>query len=346
MHLLDEFISTQTRHLNTAKLTSCLQAPFLRQVPYNLVSIKCTNLLLLQLDLDKTVKTPKRIQPLVEDGLVDEVLRPLMSGKEAIVYLVRCGDDIRCAKVYKDVAVRSFKKAAQYQEGRKVRNTRRQRAMEKGSRFGRDEQEKVWQTAEVDALYKLRYAGVRVPEAFGCFDGVLLMELITDADGEVAPRLNDILIPVDRAVEDHTTMMHYVLRMLCVGIVHGDLSEFNVLQAEDGPVIIDLPQAVNAAGNNNAPGMLARDVANITRYYAQYAPELAETRYAEELWALHDAGDLHPDIKLTGKFKRDESKTDVGSVLQLIEEAFNEEMARRERIRGGDDEETAPHGDY
>ncbi|MFK7993982.1 MAG: PA4780 family RIO1-like protein kinase [Granulosicoccus sp.] len=282
------------------------------------------------------MKTPKRIQPLVEDGLVDEVLRPLMSGKEAIVYLVRCGDDIRCAKVYKDVAVRSFKKAVQYQEGRKVRNSRRQRAMEKGSRFGRDEQEKVWQTAEVEALYRLREAEVRVPEPFGCFDGVLLMELITDEAGEVAPRLNDILIPVDRAVQDHTTMMHYILRMLCVGLVHGDLSEFNVLMAADGPVIIDLPQAVDAAGNNNAPTMLARDVANITRYYAQYAPELTETRYAEELWALHEAGALHPDMKLTGIYHRDENVADVDSVLQQIEEAFREEMEKRERMREDD----------
>lgn len=283
------------------------------------------------------MKTPKRILPLIEDGLVDEVIRPLMSGKEATVYLVRCGDEIRCAKVYKDVAVRSFKKAVQYQEGRKVRNSRRQRAMEKGSRFGRDEQEKIWQNAEVEALYRLRDAGVRVPEAYGCFDGVLLMELITGEDGEVAPRLNDILIPTDRAVQDHTTMMHYVLRMLCVGLVHGDLSEFNVLMATDGPVIIDLPQAVDAAGNNNAPVMLARDVANITRYYAQYAPELAETRYAEELWALHEAGALHPEMQLTGKYHREENDADVDSVLQQIEEAFREEMERRERIRGDDE---------
>jgi RIO kinase 1 len=279
------------------------------------------------------VKIPKRIQPLVEDGLVDEVLRPLMSGKEATVYVVRCGDEIRCAKVYKDVAVRSFKQAVQYQEGRKVRNSRRQRAMDKGSRFGRHEQEKVWQNAEVDALYRLRDAGVRVPEPFGCFDGVLLMELITDDSGEVAPRLNDILIPAERAVEDHSTLMHHVLRMLCVGMVHGDLSEFNVLMATDGPVIIDLPQAVDAAGNNNAPTMLARDVANITRYYAHYAPELAETRYAEELWALHEAGALHPDLKLTGKFTREEHHADVDSVLLQIQAAYEEEMERRERLR-------------
>lgn len=286
--------------------------------------------------METIVKTPARIQPLVEDGLVDEVLRQLMSGKEAIVYLVRCGDEIRCAKVYKDVAARSFKKAVQYQEGRKVRNTRRQRAMEKGSRFGRDEQEKVWQSAEVDALYRLRNAGVRVPEPYGCFDGVLLMELITDEAGDVAPRLNDILIPAERALEDHKTMMHYILRMLCDGLVHGDLSEFNVLMSADGPVIIDLPQAVNAAGNNNAPTMLARDVANITRYYAQFAPELTKTRYAEELWALHEAGALHPDIQLTGIFNREEQDVDVNSVMQQIEAAFNEEMERRERMQEGD----------
>ena len=279
------------------------------------------------------MKTPKRIQPLVDEGLVDEVLRQLMSGKEATVYLVRCGEKILCAKVYKDVAQRSFKQAVQYQEGRKVRNTRRQRAMSKGSRFGRDEQEKVWQNAEVEALYRLRDAGVRVPEPVGCFDGVLLMELITDEFGEVAPRLNDVLIPVERVVEDHTTMMHYVLRMLCAGLVHGDLSEFNVLMNADGPVIIDLPQAVDAAGNNNAPVMLARDVANITRYYGQYVPELLETRYAEEIWALHEAGALHPDMQLTGKFTREENDVDVDSVLQQIEEAYTEEMERRERMR-------------
>ncbi|NND91015.1 MAG: serine protein kinase RIO [Granulosicoccus sp.] len=279
------------------------------------------------------MKTPKRIQPLIEDGLIDEVIRPLMSGKEATVYLVRCGENKRCAKVYKDVAIRSFKQAVQYQEGRKVRNSRRQRAMDKGSRFGREQQEKVWQSTEYDALYRLRNAGVKVPEPIGFFDGVLLMELITDESGDVAPRLNDVLIPTERALGDHATMMHYVLRMLCEGLVHGDLSEFNVLMAADGPVIIDLPQVVDAAGNNNAPTMLARDVANITRYYAYYAPELADTRYAEELWALHEAGALHPELKLTGKFTTEERHADVDSVLVQIQEAYREEMARRERLR-------------
>lgn len=279
------------------------------------------------------MKTPKRIQPLVEDGIVDEVIRPLMSGKEASVYLVRSGNDIRCAKVYKDAAKRSFKKAVQYQEGRKVRNSRRQRAMEKGSKYGRDEQEKVWQNAEVDALYLLSEAGVRVPIPYGCFDGVLLMELITDGNGEVAPRLNDILLNEDEAIRDHHLMMIYVMRMLCVGLVHGDLSEFNVLMDGEGPVVIDLPQAVNAAGNNNAKAMLERDVSNITEYYGQYVPELLQTRYADEIWALFEEGELHPDYELTGEFDVDESDADVDAVLMQIKAAFDEEQERIERIR-------------
>ena len=214
------------------------------------------------------MKTPKRLQPLVADGLIDEVLYPLMSGKEADVFVVRCGRNERCAKIYKDASKRSFKKAAQYTEGRKVRNSRRARAMEKGSRFGRQEQEDVWQNAEVDALYRLAAAGVRVPEPFGCVDGVLIMELITDGEGDVAPRLNDVTMSAEQAREDHHLIMVDIMRMLCAGLIHGDLSEFNVLLDETGPVIIDLPQAVFAAANNNALAMLERDVANITNYYA------------------------------------------------------------------------------
>jgi RIO kinase 1 len=279
------------------------------------------------------LKAPKSIQPLIEDGLVDEVLRSLMSGKEAQVFLVRCGHEIRCAKVYKDVADRSFKKAVQYQEGRKIRNSRRQRAMEKRSKFGRDQQEDIWQRAEVDALYRLAQAGVRVPKAYGLFNGVLLMELITGADGEVAPRLNDITMSAEQAVRDHATVMNFVLRMLCVGLVHGDLSEFNVLQDEKGPVIIDLPQAVNAAANNSAKSMLLRDVENITQYYARYAPELAETHYAEEIWELHEKRQLHPDSKLTGKFEFSTKAADVDAVLHLIDVAYQEEQERQERMR-------------
>ena len=278
------------------------------------------------------MKTPKRILPLVEEGLVDEVISQLMSGKEATVYAVRCGDEVRCAKVYKEATKRSFKKAAQYNEGRKVRNSRRARAMEKGSKFGRKQQEEIWQSAEVDALYKIADAGVRVPEPYGCYDGVLLMELITDEDGDVAPRLNDVEMSAEQAIEDHQVVMTYVMRMLCVGLVHGDLSEFNVLVDEYGPVIIDLPQAVDAAANNNAKSMLKRDVQNMTNYYSQFAPELAKTRYAEEMWALFQSGDLHLEYELTGQFKRNNQQANVNSVLDEIKAAFEEMKQREEAI--------------
>ncbi|MGF1756778.1 serine protein kinase RIO [Photobacterium sagamiensis] len=279
------------------------------------------------------MKIPKRIQPLVDDGLVDEVIRQLMSGKEASVYVVRCGNDVRCAKVYKEADKRSFKQAVQYREGRKVRNSRRARAMEKGSKFGRDQQEQVWQNAEVDALYTLAAAGVRVPQPYGCFDGVLLMELVTDDEGMVAPRLNDVSMSAEQAREDHVIVMQYVKRMLCAGLIHGDLSEFNVLVDGYGPVIIDLPQAVDAAANNNAQWMLARDVNNMTSYYAQYAPELLDSQYAKEIWALFEAGELHPDVELTGHFEESTEVADVDSVLEEIKAVFAEEQDRRERLR-------------
>lgn len=283
------------------------------------------------------MKTPKRIQPLVEDGLVDEVLRQLMSGKEATVYVVRCGKDIRCAKVYKEAAKRSFKQAVQYQEGRKVRNSRRARAMEKNSKFGRKQQEESWHNAEVDALYKLANAGVRVPKPYGCFDGVLLMELVTDDSGEVAPRLNDVAMSAEQAREDHALVMQYVQRMLCVGLIHGDLSEFNVLVDDYGPVIIDLPQAVDAAANNHAESMLTRDIDNMTAYYAEYAPELLESKYAKEMWALYEEGELTPEVVLTGLFEEDIQEADVDSVVQEIKAAFEEEQARKERIRDAEE---------
>jgi len=285
------------------------------------------------------MKTPKRIKPLVEDGIVDEVISRLMSGKEADVYIVRCGSKIRCAKVYKEAAKRSFKKAVQYQEGRKVRNSRRARAMEKGSKFGRKQQEETWQNAEVDALYKLAAAGVRVPEPYGCFDGVLIMELITDDEGDVAPRLNDVSMPEDQAIEDHALMMQYVMRMLCVGLIHGDLSEFNVLVDDYGPVIIDLPQAVDAAANNHAQSMLARDVNNMTTYYSQFAPDLAKTKYAKEMWALFEEGDLHPDLQLTGQFEESAEAADVDSIVEEIKAAWEEEQARLARISAADSDD-------
>ena len=279
------------------------------------------------------MKVPKSIKPLIEDGLVDEVIRSLMSGKEAQVFLVRCGNEICCAKVYKDVVDRSFKKIVQYQEGRQIRNGRRQRAMDTRSKFGRDQQEVVWHQAEADALLRLAAVGVRVPKAYGLFGGVLLMELITGADGDVAPRLNDITLSLEDAIEGHSTVMNFVLRMMCIGLVHGDLSEFNVLQDSEGPVIIDLPQVVNAAANNGAKSMLIRDVNNITQYYARFAPELADTHYAEEIWELYERGEIRPDVKLTGKFEFPTEAADVDAVLHLIDVAYEEEQERQERIR-------------
>lgn len=279
------------------------------------------------------MKIPKRIQPLIDDGIIDAVISRLMSGKEADVFVVRCGSEIRCAKVYKEAMKRSFKQAVTYQEGRKVRNSRRNRAMDKGSKYGRKQTEEIWQNAEVDALYKLAGAGVRVPTPYGCIDGVLLMELICDANGDVAPRLGDVTMSPEQALEDHRLVMLYVVRMLCVGVVHGDLSEFNVLLDEQGPVIIDLPQAVNAAANNQAESMLSRDVNNMTNYYGQFAPELLDTRYAKEIWELYEAGELHPDIELTGEFHEDEQSADVDAVLTEISAAIEEEEARLERMK-------------
>ena len=278
------------------------------------------------------MKTPKRLQPLIEDGLIDGVIGQLMSGKEATVYTVRCGSEIRCAKVYKEAAKRSFKKATQYQEGRKVRNSRRARAMEKNSKYGRKQQEETWQNAEVDALYLLANAWVRVPKPYGCFDGVLLMELVTDDSGDVALRLGDVAMSAEQALEDHALMMDYVVLMLCAGIVHGDLSEFNVLVDDYGPVIIDLPQAVDASANNHAESMLYRDVDNMAHYYGQFAPELLNSQYGKEIWALYEDGALKPGIELSGNFAESEEASDVDVVLEEIKAVLMEEQKRQERL--------------
>ncbi|MGY8849458.1 MAG: PA4780 family RIO1-like protein kinase [Flavobacteriales bacterium] len=285
------------------------------------------------------MKSPKRLQPLLDDGVIDEIIGQLMSGKEATVYTVRCGSEVRCAKVYKEAAKRSFKKAVQYQEGRKVRNTRRARAMDKGSKYGRKQQEETWQNAEVDALYLLANAGVRVPKPYGCFDGVLLMELVSDEAGNVAPRLGDVSMDEEQALEDHAIVMQYVVMMLCAGIVHGDLSEFNVLVDDYGPVIIDLPQAVDASANNNAEVMLARDIANMTTYYGQFAPQLLGSNYAKEIWALYEDGALKPDTVLSGYFAEPEDESDVDSVLDEIKAVLKEEEKRLERLQENAEEE-------
>ncbi|MFQ2123993.1 PA4780 family RIO1-like protein kinase [Aeromonas jandaei] len=279
------------------------------------------------------MKVPNRIQPLVDDGLVDEVISRLMSGKEADVYVVRCGDETRCAKVYKEASKRSFKQAVVYQEGRRVRNSRSARAMEKGSKYGRKQHEEVWQSTEVDALFKLAAAGVRVPKPYVCLDGVLLMELVTDADGNVAPRLNDVSLSHEQALADHAKVIGYVVRMLCAGLIHGDLSEFNVLVDEQGPVIIDLPQVVDAAANNQARAMLERDVNNMRNYYGMYAPELLKTNYAREMWALYEDGKLTPQSELTGQFEESREAIDLDAVLDEIASAEEEAYARQARMK-------------
>lgn len=284
------------------------------------------------------MKIPNRIQPLVDDGLIDAVLQRLKSGKEADVYTVLCGDQIQCAKVYKEASQRSFKQAVQYQEGRKVRNTRNARAMQKGSKFGRKQQEEVWHTAEVDALFRLANAGVRVPQPYMCLDGVLLMELVTDADGAVAPRLSDVTLTEEQAITDFHMMIRNIVRMLCVGIVHGDLSEFNVLLDAQGPVIIDLPQAVDAAANNHAESMFERDVNNITTYYGQFAPQLLETRYAKEIWMLYEDGKLTPETSLTGRFVEEIHDVDMALLLDEIITAENEFYDRQRAAKERDEE--------
>ncbi|MFI0471957.1 PA4780 family RIO1-like protein kinase [Halomonas sp. HMF6819] len=289
------------------------------------------------------MKIPKRLQPLVDDGLVDEVLMQLMSGKEAQVYVVRSSGEKRCAKVFKEASQRSFKQAVQYQEGRKERNSRRARAMAKKTRYGQKEQEQAWLTAEVDALYRLASAGVRVPTPYGFVDGVLLMEMITDAEGDVAPRLGDVTLTEAQALAYHDKVIGDVVRMLCAGLVHGDLSEFNVLVDASGPVIIDLPQAVDAAGNNSAAAMLERDVNNMRAYFGRYAPSLLATHYGKEMWALFEAGKLTPESKLTGHFEFDTRSANVDELLDVIDDAKEEEAERQARLKDDDDDDGYPY---
>ena len=274
------------------------------------------------------MRTPQRLEPLVREGLVDAVLRQLMSGKEAVVYAVRCGDEVRCAKVYKDATRRNFRQAALYREGRNTRNSRDARAMAKGTRFGRQVQEEAWQSVEVDTLYRLAAAGVRVPQPYAFAHGVVLMELVTDAEGHVAPRLNDVELAEESALAHHATLIRQIVRMLAAGVIHGDLSEYNVLLGRDGPVIIDLPQAVDAAGNNNAASMLLRDVANVTAWFSRFAPALAATQFGKEIWALYERGALHADVGLTGHVAADTRLADVAGVVREIRDVQAEHEAR------------------
>jgi RIO kinase 1 len=278
------------------------------------------------------MKTPKRMEPLVEDGLVDEVIRQLMSGKEAMVFVVRCGEEVRCAKVYKEANKRSFRQSADYTEGRKVKNSRQARAMARGSRYGRKATEEAWQSAEADALYRLAAAGVRVPKPYNFHEGVLLMELVTGDDGNAAPRLNDVVLTEELAREYHHALIQQVVRMLCAGIVHGDLSEYNILVGSAGPVIIDLPQAVDAAGNNHASSMLERDVTNLANYFGQFAADLRKTDYGKEIWSLYESGELHAEVKLTGRFVRTLKPVDLVGVMREVDAARDEEAARLARM--------------
>ncbi|BEP48381.1 MULTISPECIES: PA4780 family RIO1-like protein kinase [Variovorax] len=279
------------------------------------------------------MKAPPRLQSLVDEGLIDTVVRQLMSGKEAMVYVVRCGEETRCAKVYKEADKRSFRQAVDYTENRRVRNSRETRAMAKGTRFGRQVTEAIWQSAEVDALYRLAAAGVRVPVPYNFLEGVLLMELVTDANGDAAPRLNDVAFTREEAVQHHASLLKEVVRMLCAGVVHGDLSEFNVLLAADGPVVIDLPQAVDAAGNNHAKRMLLRDVENLRNFFGQFAPELLGTHYGDEIWHLYERGLLRVESVLSGTHARDTGPVDLGNVLREVDDARQEEAARRLRMQ-------------
>jgi RIO kinase 1 len=278
------------------------------------------------------MKTPPGLQRLIEEGVIDEVIRPLKSGKEAAVYVVRCGAEIRCAKVYKDVRERSFHQLAQYQEGRRVRGSRQARAMGKNTRYGRKEQETAWKNTEVDALYRLAAAGVRVPQPFGFFEGVLVMELVCDAEGHSAPRLGEIELMPETAREFHAFLIRQIVLMLCAGLIHGDLSEYNVLVDGTGPVIIDLPQAIDASANNNALPMLIRDVRNMATSLSRAAPELLETDYANEMWALFERSELKPDTVLTGVYVAPEGPADLEGVMRQIEEA-RDENDRRQRGR-------------
>jgi len=286
------------------------------------------------------MKTPARLKPLAEDGLIDEVLRPLKSGKEADVFVVRCGKEKRCAKVFKEANVRGFKQAVQYQEGRSVRNSRRARAMEKRTRYGQKEQEKAWLNAEVDALYRLSAAGVRVPRPHGFVDGVLLMELIIDSDGSVAPRLDGMTFSARQARDYHDRIIAEIVRMLAAGLIHGDLSEFNVLVDDNGPVIIDLPQAVNAAANNSAAMMLVRDVDRMKRFFGRFAPELLETEYGKEMWSRFASGNLDAETRLTGVYRPTRQDVNLSELMAIIDAAREEEAERLERIRDESSGET------
>jgi len=281
------------------------------------------------------MKIPKRIEPLKEEGLVDSVICQLMSGKEAMIYVVRSGDDIRCAKVYKESNRRNFHQSSSYTEGRKTRNSRRARAIDKGSRYGRSMQEEAWQSTEVDMLCRLAASGISVPKFYNFFAGVLLMELITDSDGDAAPRLSNVILTRELALQYFHDLLNQAVRMLCVGIIHGDLSHYNILLGCTGPVIMDLPQAITADKNNGAARLFKRDINNLTTYFSRYVPELSDTDYGSEIWFNYKHNKLRPEMALSGKAVADNKPVNVDGVLHAINHVLKKQAAlqryKRER---------------
>lgn len=284
---------------------------------------------------------PDPLRDLLEQGTVRQVLRQLKSGKEASVYVVEAEGGLCAAKVYKRLEARNFRRRDDYVEGRRSADSREQRAMDRGSRFGRRKREESWQNAECDAMRRLFAGGVRIPRPYANHDGVLLMDLVRDASGAPAPQIAAGRYDRVRALALHRAVMHQVAAMLRCGLVHADLSEFNILAAADGPVIIDLPQAVDAAANPQAKRLLLRDVANITRFFGRFAPDLRRTAYGDEMWLLHQNGDLRPETVLTGRFQAAREAVDARLVLQAIEDA-KRDAARREEVRAWREAQRAP----
>jgi RIO kinase 1 len=288
------------------------------------------------------MKTPESLSTLVEYGIIQEVVRPLMSGKEAQVYVVVADGEECVAKVYKEANQRTFKHRSDYTEGRRTRNTRDQRAMSKRTQHGRKKDEDAWRNTEVEMIYRLRDAGVRVPAPINFVEGVLVMELVKDAEGHAAPRLGDLVFSPDEAVEIYLQLIREVVRMLCAGVIHGDLSDFNVLMAVDGPVVIDFPQAVQPTHNPNGQKLLLRDVENLHRFLARFAPGQSIRPYGQEIWSLFQANRLEPDTQLTGLHRGPEGKADTGDVMALIEDANRDEHFRRHGREVDEDDEFEP----
>ena len=273
---------------------------------------------------------PDRLRSMVEEGFIQRILRPLKSGKEAEVFVVEADGEVCAAKVYKEAHRRNFRQRQDYVEGRKSGDSRQDRAMQHGSRFGQRQREAAWQTHESDTMRRLNAAGSRIPRLRQLGDGVLLMDLVLDAHGEPAPQLGSCQYSRDQALRWHSWLIGEVARMLCTGVVHGDLSEYNILHAHDGPVIIDFPQAIDAARNTNAKRLLLRDVANLTRFFSRFAPELRRSEYGQEMWLLHEQTSLRPDSQLTGRFAAARNVVDAQVVLREIEAAKRDAAKRAE----------------